>query len=394
MGENSTIEWTSHTFNHVIGCTKVSPACQHCYAERDFDKRRHVAKWGPNGTRIITRDEYWKQPLRWNKQAEQDGVRRRVFCASLADVFEEWHGEILSSKGLPMWRCCCGRWFDAEQQGVPCPKCGDLRASMVTMNDVRQRLFRLIDQTPHLDWLLLTKRPENILDMWPCRNDSNGDGNCHRCAISAGAQCLRRKNVWLGCSVENQEYADKRVPELLKCRHLSPVLFLSCEPLLGEVDLCYPPSLYPNGPQNCCSGFECGCQGMPIDPPEWLWSPYDNKIDFVIVGGESGPFARPMNPNHARSLIEQCKQFGVPVFFKQWGEWLPFGLDYPGLHLIAHQEDGSDVLIGADVDGKRYGENHVYLDHTENIAYVKVGKKAAGRLFEGVEYSQFPQVGE
>lgn len=394
MGENSTIEWTDHTFNAVIGCTKVSPGCAHCYAERDFDARRHVAKWGKNGTRIMTRPEYWKKPLRWDKEAEQSGVRTRVFCSSLSDVFEDWHGEVLSSKSLPMWRCCCGHWFDAELQVVPCPKCGDVRASMVTMNHVRQRLFQLIDQTPHLDWLLLTKRPENILEMWPCRNDNNGDGDCHLCARNPNALCRRRNNVWIGTSVENQECADKRIPELLKCRHLSPVLFLSCEPLLGEVDLCYPRSLYPNGPQNCCSGFECGCQGMPIDPPEYLWSPDGNTIDWVIIGGESGPSSRPLNPHHARSLINQCKTFGVPVFFKQVGEWASFTMDYPGLHIVAHQEDGSDVLIGADVDGKRYGKDHVYLNDLDEIAYVKVGKKAAGRLFEGVEYSQFPKVGE
>ena len=234
-------------------------------------------------------------------------------------------------------------------------------------------ILRTIDATPQHTHQLLTKRPENIQRMW-----------------SGGF----RNNCWLGTSVENQECADKRIPELLKCRHLSPVLFLSCEPLLGEVDLCYPRSLYPNGPQNCCSGFECGCQGMPIDPPEYLWSPDGDSIDWVIVGGESGPSSRPLNPHHARSLINQCKTFGVPVFFKQVGEWASFTMDYPGLHIVAHQEDGSDVLIGADVDGKRYGKDHVYLNDLDEIAYVKVGKKAAGRLFEGVEYSQFPKVGE
>jgi protein gp37 len=531
----------------------------------------------------MTRPEYWKKPLRWNKEAEQAGVRTKVFCSSLSDVFEDWRGEILSSKGLPMWRCCCGHWFDAELQVVPCPKCGDVRASMVTMNHVRQRLFQLIDQTPHLDWLLLTKRPENILEMWPdrsfhcdkslqeirmpisgypgyevsnlgvvytlrgaelccmcggdvagnkqkrycsqqCRQKSHyrrtvknepdpydptakpldgevgEDGHTrvtlyrngqsermlvHRIVLATfdrpaieseqarhldgnprnnridnlcwgtqsrnwddskehrthrryhklspdqvdeirdrrrGGETLksiadeygvsdtqirnivsgrqwkdyqpRRENCWIGTSVENQECADKRIPELLKCRHLSPVLFLSCEPLLGEVDLCYPPSLYPNGPQNCCSGFECGCRGLPIDPPEYLWSPDGDTIDWVIIGGESGPLARPMNPHHARLLINQCKTFGVPVFVKQVGEWASFATDYSGLHIVAHPEDGSDVLIGADVDGKRYGRDHVYLNDLDEIAYVKVGRKAAGHLFEGVEYSQFPKVGE
>ncbi len=393
MGENSKIEWVDNTFNAVIGCSKVSPGCAHCYAERDFDARRHVAKWGKDGTRIMTRPEYWKKPLRWNKDAEQAGVRTTVFCSSLSDVFEHWHGEVLSSKGLPMWRCCCGHWFDAELQVVPCPKCGDVRASMVTMNHVRQRLFQLIDQTPHLDWLLLTKRPENILEMWPCRNDNNGDGNCHLCARNEKAPCRRRKNVWIGTSIENQECADKRIPELLKCKHLSPVLFLSCEPLLGEVNL------WPSAFNDCrcvedstmCP--ETGAYGY-CSKCEHTGTGHETDISWVIVGGESGTSARPMNPQHAASLIEQCKQSDIPVFGKQWGEWLSFKPDYPGLHFVANPEDGSDVLIGADLDGKRYGKDHVYLDHLENIAYVKVGRNAAGRLFEGVEYSQFPQVGE
>ena len=351
MGENSTIEWTHHTFNPWIGCTKVSPACRHCYAERDFDHRYGKVKWGQAGTRVVTSDANWRKPLQWDREAAKSGERKRVFCASLADVFENWEGPMLNAAGEQL--------FNDDQALVP-----------TSMANVCRRLFDLIDQTPNLDWLLLTKRPENIVDMWP-------DEAC-------------RKNVWLGCSVENQQYADRRVPELLKCHHLSRKLFLSCEPLLGPVDL----TKCGNHDGTVANLFDGNALYVgDIGGTDFAWTPR-GMINWVIVGGESGPHARPMNPDDARSLIDQCNTAGIPVFFKQWGEWLPFGLDYPGLHIVADLEDGSDVLIGADVDGKRYGENHVQLNDLEEVAYVKVGKKAAGRLFEGVEYSQFPQVGE
>ena len=201
------------------------------------------------------------------------------------------------------------------------------------MSDVRQRLFALIDATPNLDWLLLTKRPENISGMLFDPESLNG----HK----------YRKNCWLGVSVENQEYADKRIPELLKCRDLSPVLFLSCEPLLGPVDLVYPESLYPNGPERCCSGHECGCLGLPIDPPAYLHESFGG-VDWVIAGGESGPEARPTDPEWFRSIRDQCKACSVPFLFKQWGE------------------------------------------HDENLH--RVGKSRAGRMLDGELHDEFPKV--
>jgi protein gp37 len=174
---------------------------------------------------------------------------------------------------------------------------------MANLDRMRRRLFALIDATSNLDWLLLTKRPENILSMWP------------DCAIEP-CETLHsdgRKNVWLGTSVENQEYADKRIPALIQCRDLSPVLFLSCEPLLGSLDLNF----------------------VRDNPP----------IDWVIVGGESGPNARPSHPDWFRSIRDQCSAAGVPFHFKQWGEF------------DEHQK--------------------------------RVGKKAAGRLLDGEEHGHF-----
>lgn len=273
MAENSKIEWTDHTFNPWMGCTKVSPACANCYAERDFDHRYGKVKWGNAGTRVLTSDANWKKPLQWNRDAEKSGNRQRVFCASLADVFEDWQGPMLDSKG---------------------------NAVDASMNFLLHQLFWLIDGTPHLDWLLLTKRPENILRLWPDQT--------------------RRENVWLGTSVENQEYADKRIRELLKCRDLSPVLFLSCEPVVGQINLpgdvaCpYCEDGIPDPETGVVECSTCDGSGVRNDQLEF-------GFDWVITGGESGPNARPADPDWFRSLRDQCKTAGVPFHFKQWGEF-------------------------------------------------------------------------
>lgn len=290
MGETTKISWTDATFNPWQGCVKVSPACQFCYAERDT-KRFGKVIWGGAGTRVITSDDYWTKPLKWNRDAKAAGIRTRVFCASLADVFEDWHGP-MKSNTFNVWKCNCGNWFCADEQQTPCDKCGDLRASMVTMNDVRRRLFKLIDATPNLDWLLLTKRPENIDDMWPCKDDTDGDGHCHVCIRGSNSPCRMRHNVWLGASVENSEYLH-RIDTLKACGDFAKNLFLSCEPLLGPI-----PTI----------------------------GEYLDGIDWVIGGGESGPNARPSNADWFRSLRDQCEATGVPFHFKQFGEFDQYGV--------------------------------------------------------------------
>ena len=245
MGENSKIEWTHHTFNYVWGCVKVSPGCEHCYAET-FAKRTGHIIWGPAATtqRRTFGDKHWQEPLKWNEDAVKAGERRRVFCASMADVFED-HPQ------LP-----------AE----------------------RLRLWKLIEQTPALDWLLLTKRPENIADMVPGWWTADGYPS----------------NVWIGTSVENQAAADKRIPVLATIP--ADVRFLSCEPLLGPVDLT--PWLGERGWTQVARGVRTR-QG-PL-------------VDWVICGGESGPRARPMHPDWARSLRDHCQAAGVAFFMKQMG---------------------------------------------------------------------------
>lgn len=242
MAENSAIEWTTHTFNPWIGCTRVSPGCQHCYAETLMADRYGRVVWGPKGERSRTSDANWKKPLAWNRAAEKAETVARVFCASLADVFDE-HASI-----LPEWRA---------------------------------ELFALIDATPWLDWQLLTKRPENVMGMLP--------DAWHEWGIP--------RNVWIGTSVEDQRRAGERIPALLKIP--ARVRFLSCEPLLAPVDLrtVYRDAMDEAHDVNCLNG----------------------GIGWVIVGGESGKGARPMNLEWARDIVRDCRNADVPVFVKQLG---------------------------------------------------------------------------
>lgn len=311
MGENTKIEWCAHTFNPWRGCTKVSAGCANCYAEQ-LSKRNPATLgiWGDNGTRVVAAESYWKQPLKWNREAEKAGERRRVFCASLADVFED-RPELLAP---------------------------------------RLRLFDLIRCTPCLDWLLLTKRPQNIDRLMlatarivPGCDDSQDD-------LLIWLSCWPGNppaNLWLGVSVENQEQADKRIPELLKIP--ARVRFLSCEPLLGPVDL----------QQAIPCGYYC-------DEAHGHISHSPSGIHWVIAGGESGPNARPMHPGWARSLRDQCQDWGISFHFKQVGEWFWSEADeqpaYEGAHRYEH-----------------------------GMHFYRLGKKNAGRLLDGRTWDELPK---
>jgi protein gp37 len=345
MAENSKISWTTHTFNPWIGCTKVAPGCANCYAEADMDKRRGRVKWGPNGTRSRTTDNYWRKPIKWQKEAvravsawetfvaqghsresliEQGFTppsRPRVFCASLADVFEDWQGEIQGG---------------GKDDGILA--IDDNRSRLLTMDDMRADLFRLIDATPNLDWLLVTKRPENIRRMWP--------ENRHTFTANDSQRYTYRSNVWLLTSVSDQATADAMIPELLKARDLVPVLGVSAEPLLGPIDA----SRWTTKPAEWLA--TCKEQGADyIDAksagrghPEicgdmadkWLDSYLSEKnkmLDLWITGGESGPHARPHNIAWSRSIGEQCQAAGVAWWHKQHGA-VPFEGD--GLPVIVN----------------------------------------------------------
>ncbi len=282
MGKDSRIEWTHHTFNPWWGCVNVSPACDHCYAE-SWAKRVGSDVWGPHSERRFFSDKHWREPVKWNAEAVLTG-RRRVFCASMADVFEN-------------------------------------RPDLV---EPRARLFELIESTPHLDWLLLTKRIHLV-----------------RKLIPKGRPLP--PNVWLGTTVENQEYADKRIPYLLKHVDAS-VRFLSCEPLLGPVTLAK--YLKAKGDGAC--------------------------LDWVIAGGESGAGSRPMHPAWAENLEAECRTAKVPFHFKQWGHWAP-----------------QAALAAAPAKSVRTIDLY---KGSQRIELLAVGKSAAGRLLKGKTWDQFPNI--
>lgn len=304
MAENSKIEWTHHTFNPWRGCTKVSEGCKFCYAETMSGRNPGtLGVWGPRGTRVIAAESYWRQPLKWDKAAAAAGERHRVFCASLADVFE-------GPETMP-----------AE--------------SVRAVEDARLRLYNLILQTPHLDWLLLTKRPQNIRNMVP------GDWLLLPGSLKVlPYPCGFPPNIWIGTSVEHQAAAAERIPHLLRVP--ARVRFLSCEPLLGPVDI------------RTWTGGE-------TSEPDSL-----SHIDWVIVGGESGANARPMRLDWARSLRDQCHAAGVAFHFKQWGEFSPY---YEAVDTEA---------------------NRLVMREYPSGGSKRVGKHAAGRLLDGREWNEYP----
>lgn len=252
MGENTKIEWADHTFNPWYGCQRVGPGCDNCYAE-SWAKRSGLVQWGPGSERRRSSTTNWRGPVLWNTRAARMGVRYRVFCASLADVFDNAVPQI--------WR-----------------------------ND----LWRLIRNTPNLDWLIVTKRIGNATKMLPSDWESG------------------YANVWLLITVVNQEEAERSIARLLTVP--ARIRGLSIEPLLGPIHILN-----------------------------------YNAIDWVIVGGESGPNARPMNPQWVRNIRNQCCASQVPFYFKQWGSFLP-------------SEDGM----------------------------VRVGKQTSGRILDGRIWDEYP----
>lgn len=317
MGENTKIQWAHHTFNPWRGCTKVAAGCANCYADKQSKRNpKTLGVWGPSGTRVVASESMWREPLKWSKAAvcacDSNGScdnclsgPPRVFCASLADVFEDWKGVVRDSQGHPL--------HDARAWKMPRVWAGMANQfvgkSLIRMDDVRARLFRLIDKTPNLDWLLLTKRPENVGRMWKkyARVETIPDINYTRDKWVQDP-VSHRANVWLGTSIACQEDADRNIPELLKCRDLATKLFLSIEPMIGPVDI-REWFVSKRGYFAGVDSLECGGKTYAKKP----------GVDWVIVGGESGPNARPCDISWIRSIVEQCQAAGVPVFVKQLG---------------------------------------------------------------------------
>lgn len=369
MGANSKIQWTTHTFNPWRGCTKVSAGCALCYAETQSKRNLKVlGEWGPNGTRVVASESKWREPLAWDRAAKAAGERHRVFCASFADVFEDWQGLMSTSDGAALHVCAeCGAWRKMEDM---CH--GPIAHMALTMGDVRRRLFALVEKTPHLDWLLLTKRPRNVLKM-------THDAWCKRVPghVSQNAGDGRRwsfpPNVWVGASVENQKAADERIPELLKVP--ASVRFLSCEPLLGPVNLGFGGTAWAT------------CNSVPL-PEGWR---DDCPIGWVIVGGESGSGRRELRVEWVRSLVRQCKAAGVPAFVKQLGHTVVDCNDHFGgaSDFGDHWPDSLDPLdVEYDIHGFR--EDHQGADCRVKLRDGKGGDPAEWP--SDLRVRQFPQV--
>lgn len=385
MADKTGIEWCDATWNPTVGCSIVSPGCTHCYAMKaaaGLEQRFGSAKYA-GLTRVVNGNAVWTGEVRLDEGALDQSLRwrrpRRIFVNSMSDLFHE---------ALP----------DAAID----------------------RVFAVMALAPQHTFLVLTKRARRM-----------------RAYLAGVPRILDRietvmgdrgriadwpfPNVWLGVSVEDQARADERIPLLLDTP--AAVRFLSCEPLLGPVDLERIPSPvvtpedegfyhsalfrsdvhYRDGTPDALTGRKI------VDAVD---GPMMEKIDWVIAGGESGPGARPMHPDWARSMRDQCQTAGVPFFFKQWGEWKPISemseAEYDPLYrsnrLAAPHEDqgtldeihGRTCRVPTDAigyDGVRGFDAFRMVDGHGGMQIFKVGKRAAGRQLDGREWSEFPTHG-
>lgn len=319
MSDKSKIEWTDATWNPVTGCTKVSQGCKHCYAERDWKRlraNRASVYYGRDFTNVQCHPERLDQPLRWRRG-------RRIFVNSMSDLFHE---------------------------AVPDTFIAEVFAYMAYG---RQHVFQV-----------LTKRPERMRDLMHDLQFNDLVVDAMLVASTDAEEILGQRgefspnerrtddvraydpdwplpNVWLGVSVEDQETADERIPRLVDTP--AAVRFLSCEPMLGPIDL-----------EQACEITNDG-----FHKPVW-------PLDWVIAGGESGPHARPSHPDWFRSLRDQCAAADVPFLFKQWGEWVSV----------------------SEVEGQGY--IHTFPD---GACVRRIGKKRAGRTLDHSEHNELPTPG-
>lgn len=335
MSDKTGIEWADATWNPITGCTKVSEGCRNCYAKTFTERFQGTpGHYFETGFKVTLRPEKLDQPLRWRRP-------RRIFVNSMSDLFHP---------------------------DVP--------------DDYIDQVFAVMALCPEHTFQVLTKRPERMREYLNERRENicesvafnAQDGN--RVVQLLGGKWISPQigeygrvelagyfddveipwplpNVWLGVSVENQQAADERIPLLLQAP--AAVRFLSCEPLLGPVDLESVPGIFQiEHPNN--EGY--GVSAI-------------YGIDWVIVGGESGHAARPMNPDWARSLWDQCQVASVPFFFKQWGEWAPGG----------NFDEHIPASVAYDFGTRSPDDEMVW----------KVGKNAAGRILDGRTWDEFPR---
>ncbi|SFJ35392.1 DUF5131 family protein [Albimonas pacifica] len=317
MAETSSIEWTDATWNPITGCTLVSEGCRHCYAARlaatrmrEHPSRKGLARLNAAGEAKFTGEVRFNEE--WLDQPLRWRRPRRIFVCAHGDLFHESVRD---------------EWID--------------------------RVFAVVARAPQHTFQVLTKRPERMRSYI---NNTGGVVVSHKGPFATHVKLAPwpLPNVWLGTSVEDQATADARIPHLLATP--AAVRFISAEPLLGPVDLTRVP---------VDGGCVCALHGArPAYPP----------LDWVIVGGESGPGARPMHPDWARSLRDQCQAAGVPFLFKQWGDWAETGSP---THWVGADEGYGMIEVGYEAEGDALVE--------------RVGKKAAGRLLDGCTWDEMPE---
>lgn len=280
------IEWThlprpdgthapGYTFNPWYGCEQIDPGCANCYAKA-IASRFGLAEWGPHGTRRAAREETWSAPHNWNAAAAQVPERRAVFTASMADVFEDWPRPLISRDGASLWHCPqCTAWLEGArhetQASTPtCTKC-DIPTKPLTMQEARRRLFHdVIDQTRNLIWIIATKRPANVSRLTPAATDWPTD---------------QRGNLWILASANDQATFDAAAANVQPLNRFAAVRGISLEPMTAPVDV----------------------------------SAAAGAIDWLTIGGESGPHARPCHVDWISAAAEQAAAAGIPVFIKQLG---------------------------------------------------------------------------
>ncbi len=360
MSDNTKIEWTDATWNPITGCSVVSAGCTNCYAMRlagtrlrDHPSREGLtndSKAGPVWNGQVRLNEQWlDQPMRWLKP-------RRIFVCAHGDLFHE---------NVP------DEWID--------------------------RVFAVMALSPHHTFQVLTKRPERMREYMtraaPSRMIDLAITSRRLGATLLTCDDVRRAtwhlpNVWLGVSVESQAMADERIPLLLDTP--AAIRWISAEPLLGLVDL-----------TSLCDGF------MFIDATRGVWLHDDDedsisafekpKLDWVVAGGESGPGARPMHPNWARALRDQCSAAGVPFHFKQWGEYL-HGTLFDDAGVDPGEDLGSSRFTAMEYENGRWNDvgKPIWADFAdgyvdEDQTVYRVGKKIAGRYLDGTLHDAYPE---
>jgi protein gp37 len=367
----TTIEWTDRTWNPVTGCTKVSPGCDNCYAE-NIARRFAGSKAFPDGFDVALRADRLDEPLKWRKPS-------RILVNSMSDLFHDAvPDEHIVAVFARMW------WAPQHTFQVLTKRHGRMRSLLPRIEEQLRQMERdlaLVDAPTPLRWPL--------------------------------------PNVWLGVSVENQKWADIRVPALLETP--AAVRFLSCEPLLGPIDLCGP--IVPGRGRPKLTYWLDGRPGWGPEQTDDRGRVFQElavgpRIDWVIVGGESGPRARAVHPDWVRTIRDQCQHSGVPFFFKQWGEWgpAPFIVRVCDPHVGWQGTD--EELAAAKADSEARGATHVHTGHSyeedgerrywlheighkpwslervglpEGTAAIRRwGKKRAGRELDGRIHDAFP----